>query len=131
MTITTTRTSFPDSPALVDAEYRLLWIDDGSRGSCSDAQIFNRSDLKEKIKDCSLGLLASEPLGQRKTDIHDFLLSDNAFAFMPWMLKPYSRRQLTRKENIAKYRIYRGRSVVENAFGILMSQFRVPLGTME
>ena len=29
--------------ALVDAEYRFLWIDFGSSGSCSDAQISNRS----------------------------------------------------------------------------------------
>ena len=42
--------------ALFEAEYKFLWIDCGSSGSCSDAQIFNRSDLRE-IKDGSLGLL--------------------------------------------------------------------------
>ena len=31
--------------ALVDAEYRLLWIDYGSSGVYSDVQIFNRSNL--------------------------------------------------------------------------------------
>ena len=40
--------------ALADAEYRLLWIDCGSSGSSSDAQIFNRGDLREKIEDGSL-----------------------------------------------------------------------------
>ena len=59
------------------------------------------------------------------------LLGDNAFALMPWMVKPYSRRQLTGEERIAHYRISRGRRVVENVFGILVSRFRVLLGIME
>ena len=42
--------------ALVNTEYRFLWIDSGSSVSCSDALIFNRSDLREKIEDGSLGL---------------------------------------------------------------------------
>ena len=37
-------------------------------------------------------------------DLH-FLLGDDAFALMPWVVKPYSRRQITREERIANYRI--------------------------
>ena len=35
--------------ALVDAEYIFLWTDCGPSGSCSNAQIFNRSDFGDKI----------------------------------------------------------------------------------
>ena len=100
--------------ALVDTDYRFLWIDCGSSGSCLDAQIFNRSDLRDKIKDRSLGLPPLEPPGERGPDLHYFLLGDDSFALTPWMVKPYSRRQLTREERIANYRMSRGRRVVEN-----------------
>ena len=50
--------------ALVDTDYRLLWVDVWSRGSSSDAQIFNCSKLKKKIEDGTLRLPTPEPLGE-------------------------------------------------------------------
>ena len=47
------------------------------------------------------------------------------------MVKPYSRRRLTREERITNYRISRGSKLAENVFGILGSRFRVLLDTME
>ena len=49
---------------------------------------FNRSVLREKIKDGSLGLLPPEPLGEEGLDLHYFLLGDDTV--MPWMVKPCS-----------------------------------------
>ena len=117
--------------ALVDAEYKFLWVNVGASGSSSDAQIFNHNKLKRKIENGTLGLPPPKPLGPGGPDLQYFLLGDNAFALMPWLVKSYSRRQMTREERIANYRISRGRRVVENAFGILASRFRVLLGTME
>ena len=114
---------------LVDAEYRFLLIDCGLRGSSSDTHIFNRSNLMEKIEDGSFRHL--NHWGERRPDLHYFLLGGDAFVLMSWIVKPYSRRQLTREERIANYRISRGRRLVENAFGILVSQFRVLPSTME
>ena len=74
-------------------------------------------------------LIISDTPGYR--NLHYILLGDDAFALMPWLVKPYSRRQLTREERIANYRISRGRRVVENSFGILVKRFRVLLTTME
>ena len=32
--------------ALVNTNYRFIWVDIGANGSCSDAQIYNKSALK-------------------------------------------------------------------------------------
>ena len=102
----------------------------GASGSSSNAQIFNCSKLKRRIENGTLGLPPPEPLGLGLPDLHYFLLRDNAFALMPWLIKPYS-KQLTTDERIANYRISRGRRVVENSFGILVKRFRVLLTRME
>ena len=77
-----------------------------------------------------MGLPAPEPLGPGWPTLHYFLLGDDAFALMPWLVKPYRRRRLTSEEKVANYRISLGRRVAENAFGILVGRFRVLL-TME
>ena len=70
-------------------------------------------------------------MGEGGPDLNYFFPGFDAFALMPWKVKPYSRRQLTREERIANYKITRGRRVVKNAFGILASRFKELLGTME
>ena len=58
------------------------------------------------------------------------LLDNNNFTLMPSLVKPYSRRKFAREKRTANYRISRGRSIVENAFGILAGRFKILLGTM-
>ena len=92
------------------------------------AQIFNTCHLKRKIDDGSIGFPDPVPITQGGPDVPYFILADDAFALKTWLIKPYGRRMLTREEN---YRISRGRRVVENAFGILVSRFRVMMTTTE
>ena len=88
----------------------------GSSGSSSDAQIFNHSKLKRRIENGRFRLPPPEPLGPWEPDLHYFLLGDDAFALMSWLIKPYSRQQLTREERIANHRISRWRRAVDNSF---------------
>jgi hypothetical protein len=53
------------------------------------------------------------------------IVGDDAFPLRTNLLKPYSSVNLTLKERVFHYRLSRARRVMENAFGILASRFRV------
>lgn len=54
-------------------------------------------------------------------------VGDDAFPFMENLIKPFSKRYLSKKEIIYNYRVLRSRRIIENAFGILASRFRILL----
>ena len=97
----------------------------GAARSTSDAQIFKHTDLRHKIKDGSIGFPDSESLGMGGPKVNFFLLGDDTFPLMLWLMRPYSSHSMDLKEMVFNYRIRRGRTVVENAFWILTSRFRI------
>ena len=103
----------------------------GTAGSCSDAQMFNTCHLKRKIDDGSIGFPDPASITPGGRDVPYFILADDVFALKTWLMKPYGRRMSTREERIANYRMSRGRRVVENTLGILVSRFRVMMTTIE
>uniref|UniRef100_UPI00358F14B8 uncharacterized protein n=1 Tax=Myxine glutinosa TaxID=7769 RepID=UPI00358F14B8 len=117
--------------ALVDADYKFIWLGVGSYGSSSDGQIFNNSELLPMLEEGTLGLPPPSPLPHDDRDTPYFLIGDDAFPLRPWMMKPYSRRHLDHDERTFTYRLSRARIVVENAFGILVMRFQILLGAMQ
>lgn len=100
--------------ALVDADYCFTYIDVGAQGRVSDGGIFQESTLHEKLENSQLNM---EP-GM-------VIVADDAFPLKTYLMKPFSRRNLSLRERIFNYRLSRARRIVENAFGILVSKFRI------
>lgn len=110
--------------ALVDADYKFLWVHTGGKGSQSDCEIFNQTMLPSLTRD-RMGLPPPAPLPYDDRPTPYFFVGDDAFPLRRYMMKPYSHRFLTHDERIFNYRTSRARRVVENGFGILAGRWRV------
>ncbi len=117
--------------AIADAKYRFTYVEVGANGACSDAQVFNYSAFKEGMEHGDGNIPEARPLPNDNKPIPFYLIGDDAFALRPWLMKPYSKRMMSKEERIFNYRISRARRVVESAFGILTSRFRCLLTTLE
>ena len=115
--------------ALVDADYKFLWVEVGSNGAASDAQIFNDCDLKLAMDRGTLGIPAPDHLPNDDRYIPYYIIADDAFSLQTNLMKPFGQRNLSREKRIFNYRISRARRIVENAFGILSNIFGSLLNT--
>ncbi len=86
--------------ALVDADYKFIWIDVVANGSDSDAQIFNSSELRECIESGDIGLPADAPVPNDDRPTPFFIIGDDAFPLHTWLMKLFSRRNMEMDEHI-------------------------------
>ena len=117
--------------AVAEANYKFVCIDVGSYGKQSDGEIFVNSSLFHHLENSSLHVPESKSLPGTDIILLHILLGDEAYRLNPYLLKPYSRRDLQGVEEIFNYRLSRGRRVVECAFGILTSKWRLLLKEIE
>ncbi len=110
--------------ALVDADYKFIWIDVGANGSASDAKIFNSSELRESIERGDIGLPADVPLPNDNRPTPFFIIGDDAFLLQTWLMKPFCQRNNEMDERIFNYQLSCACRVSRNAFGIMVNCWR-------
>lgn len=98
--------------AVVDHNYCFRYIDVGCNGRVSDGGVFRQCNIYRALEN---GLLPE----------NYFLVGDNAFPLKEYLLKPFPGTGLTLKQKVFNYRLSRARRIVENAFGIMASRFRI------
>ena len=109
--------------ALVDADYKFIYVDVECNGRVSDGGVFQNSTLSEASKKNLLYSPPSRVVGEEELLLPFVVLADDAFLLLENLMKLYAFRTLSLDKLIVNYRLSRGRRISENAFGILANRF--------
>lgn len=111
--------------AIVSASYEFLMVDIGAQGRHNDGAIFKGSIMGQRFENKQMNLPPPCPLSNFNMSVPYVLVGDAAFQLNEYMLRPYPGNRLTKTREIFNYRLSRARRVVENAFGIMASKWRI------
>lgn len=113
--------------AVSDAQYRFIYMDVGAEGKASDGGVWARTKLQRDLNDPGNPANIPPPRAVEGVDeeIGYYLVGDDAFPLRPNLMKPYPQLNLTLRQRVFNYRLSRCRRVIENAFGILTTKFRL------
>lgn len=111
--------------AVVNANYEFIVCEFGINGRNSDGGVIEQTKFYDKLRNNSLHIPDPELLNHSNKILNYVFIGDEAFALTPNFLKPFNQRELTNERKIFNYRLSRARRIVENAFGILASRFRI------
>jgi hypothetical protein len=112
--------------AVVDADYNFMYVNVGCQGRISDGGVFKNCDLYRKIEMNELNLPQPSHLPGGNQELPYVFVADEAFRLSDTIMKPYSgTHKRGSYQRVFNYRLSRSRRVVENAFGIASSVFRV------
>lgn len=112
--------------AAVDANYKFIYADVGCQGRISDGGVIRNTSFYQDLHKQALGLPNPQPLPVTNIIAPYVFVADDAFPLEEHFMKPYSGSwEKGTKERALNYRLSRARRIVENAFGIMSSVFRV------
>ena len=108
---------------MVDAKMRFIWASVSCPGSNHDSIIIRSTSFYAKLMECNILPIFTKLIEGVKVPF--MILADSAFPHLPWIQKPYTNAVLSEKERYFNYRLGRARMVVESAYGMLKSRWRV------
>ncbi|XP_077310924.1 uncharacterized protein LOC143930466 isoform X1 [Lithobates pipiens] len=108
--------------AVVSAQCDFLYV--GKNGRMSDGGVFRQTEFCHRLITGGLDL---PPDAENVEGLPFVFLVDEAFGLSDHLMKPFPQRTLTPERRVFNYRLARARRVVESAFGIMASRFRLLL----
>ncbi|CAN7949215.1 unnamed protein product, partial [Ixodes pacificus] len=116
--------------AVSDARYSFTYVDIGDYGGESDRGVYSRTPLFGVLADSGYGIPPPANVGSAGP-IPYLMVGDEAFPLKPFLMRPYpGRGSEPDQEEYLKmatfnYRLSRARRLIENAFGIMASRWRI------
>ena len=111
--------------AIVDSNYKFIFVDIGCNGRVSDGGVFYGTAVAKGLREKKLAL--PSPLPGREKPVPYVILADDAFPLQENIMKPYPFKNNDVFCRVFNYRLSRARRMVESSFGILATRFRVLL----
>ena len=112
--------------AVVDSDYRFLYVSVGSYGKECDSSIFKESIFWKMLTEGRLNIPEPRPLfTDSEVKVPYVIIGDEGFGLHTHLLRPFGGTHLDRDKRIFNYRLTRARRYVECAFGILANKWRI------
>lgn len=108
--------------AIVNHNYEFIYVDVGKQGRISDGGVIQATTFYRRLQNETLNL--PKPMDCEE-NLNFVFIGDEAFALEEHVLKPFPQKSLNYERRIYNYRLSRARNVVENAFGLIASRFRI------
>ena len=117
--------------ALVDANYKFIFVDIGQYGSNADGGVFQRSEFGKRFLNRDLDIPPPKVIdgAENMGLMPHCIVADEAFPLRIDLMRPFPRRSknenLPEDKAIFNYRLSRACRIVENCFGILAQRWRL------
>lgn len=117
--------------AVVDADYRFIFIDVGGYGSQHDAGTFQASNVYKALIHGRVSLPSDRKVHGSEIILPHVFVGDGAYPLMESIMKPYAGKKLSRKQIKFNKSLSRARVVVENTFGQVCQKWRIFYTTID
>lgn len=112
--------------AIVNANYQFIMCDFGTNGRVSDGGVLKNTKFFETLENNTLQIPRASQVTNSSRELPYVFVADDAFSLRADTMKPFRQADLISQDRkIYNYRVSRARRIVENAFGILASRFRI------
>lgn len=111
--------------AVCDYNYCFTLVDIRDYGRQSDSGVFSNSIFGIAMESESLSLPAPDMILGQTSPVPYFFVGGAAFPLKMYLLRLYPGTYLPNNNRIFNYQLSRAKRIIENAFGILATKFRI------